>query len=52
MHVVAAVALSLAVLGTAYQAFLRCARNQSASFRDRADPHRKIVYQPLPSTYV
>ena len=52
MHVVAAVALTLAVLAAAYQAFLRCARNQSAAFRDRADPHRKIVYQPLPSTYV
>ncbi len=52
MHAAAAVLLTLAGLTVAYKTFLRCARNQSASFRDRADPHRKIVYQPLPSTNV
>ena len=52
MHAVAAVLVVLASLIAAYRTFLRCARNQSASFRDRADPHRKIAYQALPSVHV
>ena len=50
MHVVAAVALSLAVLAAAYQTFLRCARNQRAHFLDRPETRKLIVYQALPTT--
>ena len=52
MHLAVAVLLVLAILGLLHRAFVQCARNQSAAFRDRADPRRKIIYQPLPTTQV
>lgn len=52
MQTIAAVLAVLVSLTVAYRTFLRCARIQSASFRDRVDPHRKIAYQALPSVHV
>ena len=52
MQTVAAVFAILVTLAVAYRTFLRCARIQSASFRDRVDPHRKIAYQALPGVHV